>query len=118
MVVGPAIGAILLAVAPDAVAFLVNASTFAASAALISTMRRRAAPAGTRQVESMRSELMHGLHTARTTSFVVPLFAVVAMAELTYGARPFSSSCTPRAGSTPAPPATATCWLSPGWVGC
>ena len=87
VVVGPAIGAILLAVAPDAVAFLVNGATFAASAALISTMRRRAAPVGTRRIESMRSELMHGLHTARTTPFVVPLFVVVAMAELTYGAQ-------------------------------
>ena len=87
VVVGPAIGAILLAVAPDAVAFLVNGATFAASAALISTMRRRAAPVGARQIESMRSELLHGLHTARTTPFVVPLFVVVAMAELTYGAQ-------------------------------
>ena len=50
-------------------------------------MRRRAAPVGMRRIESMRSELMHGLHTARTTSFVVPLFVVVAMAELTYGAQ-------------------------------
>jgi MFS family permease len=87
VVVGPAIGAILLAVAPDAVAFLVNGATFAVSAALISTMRRRAAPVGMRRIESMRSELMHGLHTARTTPFVVPLFVVVAMAELTYGAQ-------------------------------
>lgn len=87
VVVGPAIGAILLAVAPDAVAFLVNGATFAASAALISTMRRREAPVGMRRTESMRSELMHGLHTARTTSFVVPLFVIVAMAELTYGAQ-------------------------------
>ena len=87
VVVGPAIGAILLAVAPDAVAFLVNGATFAASAALISTMRRRAAPVGARRTESMRSELMHGLHTARTTPFVIPLFVVVAMAELTYGAQ-------------------------------
>ncbi len=87
VVVGPAIGAILLAVAPDAVAFLVNGATFAASAALISTMQRRAAPVSTRRIEGMRSELMHGLHTARTTPFVVPLFVVVAMAELTYGAQ-------------------------------
>lgn len=87
VVVGPAIGAILLAVAPDAVAFLVNGATFAASAALISTMRRRTTPMRVRPIESMRSELMHGLHTARTTSFVVPLFLVVAMAELTYGAQ-------------------------------
>jgi CRP-like cAMP-binding protein len=87
VVVGPAIGAILLAVAPDAVAFLVNGATFAASAALVATMRRRAAPVGMRPIESMRSELMHGLRTARTTPFVVPLFVVVAMAELTYGAQ-------------------------------
>ena len=87
VVVGPAIGAILLAVAPDAVAFLVNGATFAASAALISTMHRRAAPAAVRPADSMRSELMHGLRTARTTPFVVPLFLVVAMAELTYGAQ-------------------------------
>jgi MFS family permease len=87
VVVGPAIGAVLLAVAPHAVAFLVNGATFAASAALISTMRRRAAPMGTRRIESMRAEVMHGLHTARTTPFVVPLFVVVAMAELTYGAQ-------------------------------
>jgi len=87
VVVGPAIGAILLAVAPDAVAFLVNGATFATSAALISTMQRRAAPADARRTEGMRSELMHGLHTARTTPFVVPLFIVVAMAELTYGAQ-------------------------------
>ena len=87
VVVGPAIGAILLAVGPHAVAFLVNGATFAASAALISTMQRPAAPVGTREIESMRSELTHGLHTARTTSFVLPLFAVVAMAELTYGAQ-------------------------------
>ena len=87
VVVGPAIGAVLLAIAPDAVAFLVNGATFAASATLISTMQRRAAPSGMRQVEGMRAELMHGLQTARTTPFVVPLFAVVAMAELTYGAQ-------------------------------
>ncbi|MDX6573420.1 MAG: hypothetical protein QOC86_2576, partial [Gaiellales bacterium] len=87
VVVGPSIGAVLLAIAPDAVAFLVNGATFAASATLISTMQRRAAPSGMRQVEGMRAELMHGLQTARTTPFVVPLFAVVAMAELTYGAQ-------------------------------
>jgi MFS family permease len=87
VVVGPAIGAILLAVAPDAVAFLVNGATFATSAALISTMQRRAVPADARRIQGMRSELMHGLRTARTTPFVVPLFIVVAMAELTYGAQ-------------------------------
>ena len=74
---------------------------------------------GMRRVESVRSDLMHGLRTARTTPFVVPLFVVVAMAELTYGAQTVqlvlyaasSARCS-------APPATATCWPSPGWVGC
>ena len=46
VVVGPAIGAVLLAVAPASVAFLVNGATFAVSAALISTMRRQPTPAG------------------------------------------------------------------------
>ena len=66
----------------------------------------------------MRSELMHGLRTARTTPFVVPLFVVVAMAELTYGAQTVQLVLYARAGSTPAPPATATCWPSPGSVDC
>ncbi len=41
VVVGPALGAVLLVVAPDSVAFIVNAGTFALSAALIATLRRR-----------------------------------------------------------------------------
>ena len=52
VVVGPAIGAVLLAVAPNAVAFLVNGLTFAVSAALISTLRRRAVPAGARRTRA------------------------------------------------------------------
>lgn len=87
VVVGPAIGAILLVVAPDAVAFLVNGITFAASAMLISTMRRRATPSGARVHTGVIGELIHGIRAARTTPFVIPLFLVVAMVEFTYGAQ-------------------------------
>lgn len=86
-VVGPAIGAVLLAVAPDFVAFLVNAGTFAVSATLISTLRPRPSVTRTPSADSAGAQLRHGLRTARTTRFVVPLVAVVAMAEFTYGAQ-------------------------------
>ncbi len=87
VVAGPAIGAVLLAVAPDEVAFAVNALTFAVSAVLISTMARRAGPAGGRVGETAGRQLRDGLKAARLTPFVVPLFLVVAMVEFTYGAQ-------------------------------
>ena len=87
VVVGPAIGAVLLAVAPDYVAFLVNAGTFAVSATLISTLRNHSGVSGVRTGESAGAQLRNGLRTTRTTRYVMPLFAVVAMAEFTYGAQ-------------------------------
>jgi MFS family permease len=87
VVVGPAIGAVLLAVGPNSVAFLVNGVTFAVSAALIWTIRRPAVAASARPVESARAHLLEGLRSVRTTPFVVPLLIVIAMAELTYGAQ-------------------------------
>jgi MFS family permease len=87
VVVGPAIGAVLLAVAPNSVAFLVNGLTFFVSAALISTLRRRVVPASAREGETARFHFLQGLSTARATPFVVPLLIVIAMAELTYGAQ-------------------------------
>lgn len=87
VVVGPAIGAVLLAIAPDYVAFLVNAGTFAVSAVLISTIRRRAGVGGGVTGESAGTQLRNGVRSARTTPFVMPLFVVVAMAEFTYGAQ-------------------------------
>jgi MFS family permease len=86
VVVGPAIGAVLLAVGPNSVAFLVNGLTFAVSAALVSTLRPRV-PAGAREGESVGVHFLQGLRTARATPFVVPLLIVIAMAELTYGAQ-------------------------------
>ncbi len=84
-VLGPAIGAALLAVGPDSVAFLANGATFALSAALISTIGLRGGPAGV-QVGAL-AHIAHGLRTARATPFAMPLFLVVAMVELTYGAQ-------------------------------
>ena len=54
VLIGPAIGAVLLAVAPAWVAFAANGATFAVSGLLISTMRPDAAPSG-RRAECARS---------------------------------------------------------------
>ena len=84
-VLGPAIGAVLLAVASDFVAFLANALTFAVSALLISTIGLRGGPA--KVPVGALAHIAHGLRTAAVTPFAVPLFVVVAMVELTYGAQ-------------------------------
>ena len=85
VLIGPAIGAILLAVAPAWVAFAANGATFAVSALLISTMRPDAAPPGGRG--SGVARLAGGLRTVRTTAFARWLIAIVAMVEFTYGAQ-------------------------------
>jgi len=85
VLIGPAIGAILLAVAPAWVAFGANGATFAVSALLISTMRPDAAPAGGRI--SGVAQLAGGLQTVRTTAFAPWLIVIVAMVEFTYGAQ-------------------------------
>ena len=88
VVTGPAVGALLLAVSPDWVAFVANAATFAVSATLITTMRTRRVPAPVAEYrESIGTQMRHGARTARITPHVVPLMLVVAMAELTYGAQ-------------------------------
>jgi MFS family permease len=85
VLIGPAIGAILLAVAPAWVAFLANGATFAISAVLISTMRPDPVSAGGRG--SGVAQLAEGLRTVRTTGHALWLIAIVAMAEFTYGAQ-------------------------------
>ena len=85
VVVGPAIGAVLLSVGPASVAFLVNGLTFAASAVLISTMSRRVTSTGSHA--GLGEQVRDGLRVARVTPFVAPLFLVVAMVEFTYGAQ-------------------------------
>ena len=85
VVVGPALGALLLALTSAPMAFLANAGTFAISAVLISTLRQHASPA-TKHRGAVAGALS-GLRTARVTPFVIPLFVLVAMGELTYGAQ-------------------------------
>jgi MFS family permease len=87
IVVGPALGAVLLAVAEPSVAFLANAATFAISAALISTMRPRPMPRSVHEDQHPIDQLRAGMRATRTTPFVIPLFIVVAMVEFTYGAQ-------------------------------
>jgi MFS family permease len=85
VVIGPAIGAVLLAVAPAWVAFAANGATFAVSALLISAIRADRAPAGGRT--SGVARLAEGLRTVRTTAFALWLIVVVAMVEFIYGAQ-------------------------------
>jgi MFS family permease len=85
VVVGPAIGAVLLAVASAPAAFIANAATFAVSTLLFSMLRRRKAPAGASRGGA--ASVVAGLRTARVTPFVLPLFLLVSMVEFTYGAQ-------------------------------
>src|SRR5215469_1453088 len=85
VLVGPAIGAILLAVAPAWIAFLANGATFAVSALLLGTMRPDAAPAASHVAGAAREP--GGLRTVRTTAFAPWLIVIVAMVEFTYGAQ-------------------------------
>ena len=85
VVIGPAIGAILLGVAPAWIAFLANGVTFAISALLIWTIRPDTAPVGGRA--SGVAQLAGGLRTVRMTAFAPWLIVIVAMVEFTYGAQ-------------------------------
>jgi MFS family permease len=85
IVIGPAIGAGLLAVSSASVAFLVNAGSFAVAALLVSTLGKYKASAV--HSRGAAASVAAGLRTARTTRFVIPLFVLVAMVEFTYGAQ-------------------------------
>jgi MFS family permease len=85
VVIGPAIGALLLAVASAPAAFLANAATFAVAALLFSTLGEHMI--GTTAGHEHKAAVGRGLRTARTTPFVIPLTVIVAMVEFTYGAQ-------------------------------
>jgi MFS family permease len=85
ILIGPAIGAMLLAIAPAWVAFMANGATFAISALLTATMRPDRAPSAARS--GAVSQWADGLRTVRSTPFAVWLIIVVAMVEFTYGAQ-------------------------------
>ena len=87
VVVGPAIGAILLTVASTWVPFAVNALTFVISALLITQLRRRPAAAAVAEAEPAAAQLKEGLSVVWRTAYVVPIFLIVGMVELTYGAQ-------------------------------
>jgi len=87
VVVGPAIGALLLAFASAPAAFVVNAGTFAVAALLFSTLGRHKTPVSAARSAGAVASVVAGLRTARVTPFVIPLFALVAAVEFTYGAQ-------------------------------
>ncbi len=85
VVIGPALGAALLAVGPPWIAFLANGATFLISAVLISTLHRETTRP--RAAERAATQLRAGLQAVRGTPFAVWLIVVVATAEFTYGAQ-------------------------------
>lgn len=85
VVIGPAIGALLLAVASAPAAFLANAGTFAVATLLFSTLGDHMVR--TTASHDVKTTVATGLRTARTTRFVIPLTVIVAMVEFTYGAQ-------------------------------
>jgi MFS family permease len=85
VLIGPAIGAILLGVAPAWASFAATGAAFAVSAVLISAMRPDPAPAGGRAPGA--GQLAGGLRAVRTTAFAPWLIVIVAMVEFTYGAQ-------------------------------
>jgi MFS family permease len=87
VVVGPAIGAVILTVAATWVAFAVNAGTFVVSALLVWRLRPRPVAAGGAADEAAAAQLKQGFSAVRRTRYVVPIFVIVAMVELTYGAQ-------------------------------
>jgi len=86
VVIGPAIGALIFAVSSAPAAFIANAGTFVVAASLFATLGRPKAPP-VAETRGVRAGFAEGLHTARITPFVVPLFVLVAMVEFTYGAQ-------------------------------
>ena len=85
VVVGPAIGALLLAVGPHWLAFVSNAATFAISATLIATIRDRSRPGGARDGAAWRAA--DRIRVVPRARLLMPLVAVAGMVELTYGAQ-------------------------------
>lgn len=85
IVIGPAIGALLLAVTSPSAAFIANAATFTISTLLFSMLREHALPAA--RGHGAAAGVRAGVRTARATRFVIPLFVLVAMVEFTYGAQ-------------------------------
>jgi MFS family permease len=96
VVIGPAIGAVLLTVAATWVAFAVNAGTFLVSALLIWRLRRRPTTAGSAGDEAAASQLKQGFTAVWRTRYVVP----------------------PSSRSGWAPRGTATCSPQPGSGAC
>ncbi len=87
VIVGPAIGALLLLVGPPTLAFAVNAATFAWSALVVSRMRIRSRPVDVTdggQVGPLRQMLV-GMRAIASSSSVATLVAFSVLASFVYG---------------------------------
>ena len=87
VVIGPALGALLLVVASPEWSFVANAATFAVSAALVSTMRPARVRSESHAQTGFIGQLVGGFGDTRRTPFALPLLLMVAAVEFTYGAQ-------------------------------
>ena len=85
IVLGPALGALLLATTPDWGPFVANAATFAVSGAVIAGIRHRAVPSA--PSAGAAAQVGEGLRTIRTAPHLAAIMVAVAVVELTYGAQ-------------------------------
>jgi MFS family permease len=85
-VAGPAAGALLLLLGDPAIAFGVNAATFAVSAAFILSIRTRSRPAGRTAGTRAATELREGVSTLLGNRTVLVLVGCLVAGTVVYGA--------------------------------
>ncbi|MET0692347.1 MAG: MFS transporter [Propionibacteriaceae bacterium] len=89
LVVGPALGALILAIGPPALAFGVNAATFGISALFLHAITRPSAGIGTtvERPSSAFGMLIDGLRAVRDTPYVPVVTMISFLGSLCYGAK-------------------------------
>lgn len=85
IVVGPAVGGILLFLGSPATAFAVNAATFAVSAVLISSVRTRSRIRPEQRALPFRARVGQGIQTITKTPEIAALVGLIVGATLVYG---------------------------------
>jgi predicted MFS family arabinose efflux permease len=86
IIVGPAIGGLLLAVGPPSVGFAINALSFLFAAGLVSRLSfRRAAPSATLDSVSIFRQFGEGVHALRSSAAGVVLIAFEMSMAFVYG---------------------------------
>ena len=85
IIVGPAVGAVLLFLGSPAVAFVANGLTFAVSAVLVAVVRTRSRVRPEQRSEPFRRRLVQGIRAVTESSEISILVALIVGATLIYG---------------------------------